>query len=515
MTFLYPQAFILLGLPLFLLFKKTTKKVHWYLLLLSASFIIISIARPVIPQTTQKLSRFSTDIVIAIDLSYSMNAKDVSPSRFIEAKRRIGELLKLLPNDRFGVIGFTSQALILSPLSSDHELLLHLFDSLERDQIITRATNIMEVLKLITKLSAQLPRQILIFTDGGDQKNWQEEIKFANENNIKVFTNTIGTKSGSMLYENDEVLKDEEGKIVISRRNDSIEKLSNSSGGYFSKDNDISSIADALNNSSTKIKSDFYGVVAHAEFYQVPLFIALILFILGSTNLTNRFFILFLLLIPNIKTEASILDFWYINDAKNSYEQKDYYDSIKSFKRLEDKNWQVLLNLANAEYKAGEYNSALKTLEKIKTTDASLKAKLYCYMGDAMFRLKKPRKAEVLYFKSLLLLDDEKCEANYWHAKASSKTYEMTTGEQKGKENSLAEEDTAPTQKSKKDKKNKKAKSKASKKSGNSGLGSGKSSKKQKTKKASKIGLSSKPTPISSKQYELINKKSTNEKTPW
>ena len=252
MSFLYPQAFILLSLPVLLFLRKSSKKVNFYLLMLSSIFIIIAIARPILPQTAQKLSRFSTDIVLAIDLSYSMNAKDENPTRFDEAKRRIKELLKQLPNDRFAVIGFTSQALILSPLSADHELLLHLFNNLERDQIITRSTNILSVLKLTTKLSRQLPRQLLIFTDGGDKKSWKKEIEFANENSIKVHISTLGTKKGSMLFEDGTSIKDKSGNIIISRLNRSIEKLASSSSGEYSEDEDITSLADALSNNSKK-----------------------------------------------------------------------------------------------------------------------------------------------------------------------------------------------------------------------------------------------------------------------
>jgi len=512
MSFLYPQAFILLSLPVLLFLRKSSKKVNFYLLMLSSIFIIIAIARPILPQTAQKLSRFSTDIVLAIDLSYSMNAKDENPTRFDEAKRRIKELLKQLPNDRFAVIGFTSQALILSPLSADHELLLHLFNNLERDQIITRSTNILSVLKLTTKLSRQLPRQLLIFTDGGDKKSWKKEIEFANENSIKVHISTLGTKKGSMLFEDGTSIKDKSGNIIISRLNRSIEKLASSSSGEYSEDEDITSLADALSNNSKKIRSDFYGVSGHLELYHIPLSIALILFMFGSTTLASRVFVLILLIVPTFKVEASIFDFWYIYKATSEYEKKDFDTSAEYFSKLGDKNWQALLNVANAQYHAGEYNSALKTLERIKTTDSVLKSKIYCAMGNAMLRLKKPRKAETLYFKSLILVDDKKCEQNYWHAHFSSKTYEMSTGEQKAKLTSLADESTTTTKGSKKDKK---SKSKAESKSGKSGSGSGKSSKKQQKKKSSKIKLSSKPAPISSKQYELINKKSTNEKTPW
>jgi len=512
MSFLYPQAFILLSLPILLFFRKSSKKANFNLLILSSIFIIIAIARPVLPQTKQKLNRFSTDIVLAIDLSYSMNAKDENPTRFDEAKRRIKELLKHLPNDRFAVIGFTSQALILSPLSFDHELLLHLFDNLERDQIITRSTNILSVLKLTTNLSKQIPRQLLIFTDGGDQKSWKKEIEFANENSIKIHISALGTKSGSMLFEDGETIKDKNGNIVISQLNSSIEKLSSSSSGFYSEGGDMTSLAHELSDNSKKIRSEFYGVSGHTELYHIPLTIGLILFMLGSTNLASKVFIVLLLIFPTFRAEANIFDFWYIYKAKNEYEKKDFDASAEYFAKLGDKNWQALLNVANAQYHAGEYNSALRTLERIKTTDSNLKSRIYCEMGNAMLRLKKPRKAEVLYFKSLILLDDKECEQNYWHAHFSSKTYEMSTGKQKAKLTSLADEASTTTKGSKKEKK---SKSKAKSKNGKSGSGSGKSSKKSQKKKNSKIKLSSKPTPISSKQYELINKKSVNEKTPW
>jgi len=510
MTLLYPQLLLLLVLPLYLWKKAATKNLNLIFLLLSTVFIIFALARPVIPNEAQKLSRLSTDIILAIDLSYSMNATDVNPNRFEEAKRRIKELLKKLPDDRFAVIGFTSKALILSPLSADHELLVHLFDALDREQIITRSTNLMDVLELTTKLSSQLPRQLLLFTDGGDQRDWSEEIAFAKENNIHIYVSLLGTKRGSKLFEDGSVLKDERGNIVVTRANGTIETLCTMTEGLYS--GTIEGLSDALSKKATKIKSDFYGISGNKELFYIPLTVATLLFILGSTNILTRFFILLLFTLPTYEAKADIFDFFYIYQANNSFEKENFLESAKNYKKLGDKNWQSMLNLSYANYKAGEYEKALKILERIKTTDPSLKSDIYCRMGDTMLRLKKPRKAKALYFKSLLLKEDAKCRENYWHAHFSVKTYEMSTGEQKNIANSLADSSSTSTKGSEKEKK---SKNKSEGKEGKSGAGGGKSSKTSKQKKGSSIALSSKPTPVSSKQYDLINKKSVNEKTPW
>ncbi len=91
-------------------------------LLFSIALVILSLARPVIPQKPLEIEQAGRDVILAIDLSYSMRGTDVAPSRLEEAKKILIETVKTHPKDRFGVIGFTTQAIVLSPLTKDTEL---------------------------------------------------------------------------------------------------------------------------------------------------------------------------------------------------------------------------------------------------------------------------------------------------------------------------------------------------------------------------------------------------------
>ena len=126
MTLLYP-VFLWFLLPLSLLFlgvkkQKLTQVGHSIILLL----ILLSLTRPVIKKGLQERSLHARDIIIALDVSYSMQAEDVNPTRYIFAKQTIEAFLKQNPKDNLMLIAFTTNPLLLSPPTTDHTLLFTL-----------------------------------------------------------------------------------------------------------------------------------------------------------------------------------------------------------------------------------------------------------------------------------------------------------------------------------------------------------------------------------------------------
>ena len=113
MTLLFPEALILLlGLALLLL----RRSVPWRLALVLA-LMIIALSRPAMERQAVEKRMEGVAAVIALDLSYSMQAKDIAPSRFLAAKETIAKLVAQTPQNRYALFGFTTNALILSPFT--------------------------------------------------------------------------------------------------------------------------------------------------------------------------------------------------------------------------------------------------------------------------------------------------------------------------------------------------------------------------------------------------------------
>ncbi len=173
MSFLYPFAFVLL-LPLYFLYKKHYVS-HKYtqrekrFLFLALAFIFIALTRPVIPNALNKQKFDAQDFIVAIDASYSMQAKDLLPSRYEVAKESLKQIIQALPKNRFSIFAFTSNAILISPPTTDTAISIMALEALEPQYILTKGTSLLALLKTISKTSFK-QKSLIIFSDGGEDK---------------------------------------------------------------------------------------------------------------------------------------------------------------------------------------------------------------------------------------------------------------------------------------------------------------------------------------------------------
>jgi len=118
MTLLYPQYLWLLLLILPFFMKKDFRefRITFYGYILTFMFIVIALSRPVIEQEPIESKQMLSDIIIGVDLSFSMQGEDLKPTRLLYAKEKLKEMVQVEDKSRFGVLGFTINAIILSPM---------------------------------------------------------------------------------------------------------------------------------------------------------------------------------------------------------------------------------------------------------------------------------------------------------------------------------------------------------------------------------------------------------------
>ncbi len=243
MSFLFPQYFwLLLLLFLIMLWRRKSKesdivnqaKQKLILIYIALFMIIIALSRPVLNEGVVKQEYEGSEIVIALDLSYSMQAKDIKPNRLEASKEMIKRLISARVHDRFALLGFTSNAIILSPLSSDAELLSHQLDLISSETIITKGTNMASVLDLSIKLSEVKQKNLIIVGDGADKQDFSKEIAFAKDNGLSISMVIMATSAGARLKDkHGKWLKDSSGHLVITAKNNKVKKLCLASGGVF------------------------------------------------------------------------------------------------------------------------------------------------------------------------------------------------------------------------------------------------------------------------------------------
>jgi len=471
--------FLLFLVPFFTLKNFRDFRVSTYGYIFTYILLVLALSRPVFESQPVHSEEILSDIVLGVDLSYSMQATDITPSRLAFAKEKLFKLLNTREKSRFGVIGFTTNAIVLSPLTQDTQLLKHLFNALDEKLIMTKGSSIMPALKLSREMSSSKFPSVVIFSDGGDKESYIAEAKYAKENSLVVNIFIIGTKIGStLLLENRELLKDENENIVVSRINENISIISKMSGGVYTSDYGV--LMSALDTQKNKDFKSKTTTVNNQELFYYFIFLAIVMFLVSVTTLKRH--ILAFALLFGVNINADILDYF------------------------QEKN-RVAFKSANYYYKEGEYEKALLSYESVKSSSVAFKSRLYFNMGNTFVRLKEFKKARESYLKSLTLEYSKEADENLAYIKNVEEEMIMNTGQQKTNEHS------STAKKSENSKNKKQGGSSNMKVSANASSGATKSAKKSIAK--SMLDLNQGRAKLSSKQYELINKRSLNEKKPY
>ena len=237
-----------------------SKKTRSFLLIGSFVFLVLAFARPVVNNGDIKVKSSFINMVVAIDMSKSMFANDVYPTRFEFAKKKFVDMLSGLKNTKVSLIGFSSQTFLISPLTQDFHSLKFLTTNLNINNVSLKGTDILNTLETANELMENQKKKILfLLTDGADNKDFKKEIAYAKKHNITVYIYGIGTIKGGVIDTPNGALKDKNGNMVVVKLNENIKTLALNSGGAYMKQtlkkDDIRMITTDIQN-SFKAKDD-------------------------------------------------------------------------------------------------------------------------------------------------------------------------------------------------------------------------------------------------------------------
>jgi len=406
-----------------------TLKARNALFFLIAVLIIIALAAPVIKDGKVEVKAKSADIMIALDISDSMLAQDVYPNRLKLAKQKALELLRLAPNERIGVIAFAKNSYLVSPLSFDHEAVRFLLSKLDTSSITEQGTNLMSMLQVVDRsIKNDSKKYLLLLSDGGDSKDFSKEIAFAKAKGIVVFVLGMGTKQGAPIkMSNGEFIK-QNGKIIISKLNEKIADLATQTGGVYiqnvNSNQDIKMMLKEIESHSKKKELKSQEIEKYIPLFYFPLGLALLLLLIATSSMSKRVkvevpsaFIAMLILFNTTSSNAAVMDFMDIREAKQAYEHKQYEKAANMYehhaKRADSSS--AYYNAANAMYKLGKYKEAAKLYEKSYFTKPQERAKMEANLGNAYAKqgdMQNLEKAVKEYEKSLKLVDDKDVREN-------------------------------------------------------------------------------------------------------
>ena len=254
--------------------------------------IIIALLGPSFGNDSKEIKSVGKDIMIAVDLSQSMNAIDIQPSRLEKVKYELNNIIEQFNSDRIGLIIFSSEAFIQCPLTYDQSALGLFIETLNSRLVPRTGTDFGPALSLaLDKLDTDestidaKAKIIILISDGEDfgdkTANVRTEIK---DRGIKLFTLGVGTTQGSKINTANGYKKDQAGNEVISKLNrKSLKELAARTGGkYFEinqRQNDVSRLINTINSVEGQLR-DARMVDVSANKYIYFLLAALVLLII-------------------------------------------------------------------------------------------------------------------------------------------------------------------------------------------------------------------------------------------
>ncbi len=221
--------------------KLRAKAILW---IIAWAFLVTGAANPQVGTKLEEVKRQGVDVILAVDVSTSMECEDLPPTRLESAKHEILEFVNGLKGDRIGLIAFAGSAIMHCPLTTDYGAVKLLVRVLEPNLVPDPGTALADAIDLARK-SFNNPdaksRVLIIITDGEDHEERAiEAAEDAAREGIKVYTIGMGTPQGAPIPLKDEqgrdagFKRDKGGVVVVTRLNDVLlDRIAEAGGGRY------------------------------------------------------------------------------------------------------------------------------------------------------------------------------------------------------------------------------------------------------------------------------------------
>jgi len=213
------------------------------LLIIIALLLVFVLARPQYGAIQRPIIQRGVDIMIAIDVSNSMLARDITPNRLARAKEQLRNLIHRVKGDRIGIIAFAGDAFIACPLTLDKGLAADILDSIDTKTVPIQGTAIGDAIRMAMRAyerSGQGHKVLILLTDGEDHEGAPlEAAKEAAKSGIIIYAIGIGSERGELIpLEGGKYKEDRSGHKVTSKLDFTIlQKIALSTGGKAVKAN--------------------------------------------------------------------------------------------------------------------------------------------------------------------------------------------------------------------------------------------------------------------------------------
>jgi len=383
--------------------------VKFVLLLTALALIILMIARPQFGTKINREKRTGIETIIAMDISNSMLAEDVTPSRLDRSKMMVENLVDHFTNDKIGLIVFAGDAFIQLPITSDYVSAKMFLSSITPSMIATQGTDIAKAITMSTNSFTQqegVGKAIIVITDGEDHEGGAlEAAKEAQNKGMRVYVLGVGSPKGAPIPTgNGDYMKDNMGQTVMTGLNEEMcRQIAQAGGGAYIHVENNSNAQEQLDHELDKlakkeIESTIYS--DYDEQFQAVCIIVLLLLIievcildiknpmLKNVSLFKRnkkavVAVLFLLVATGVQAQGDRL---LVRQGNKQFRAGNYAEAEVSYRKAVEKNprnAQAHYNLGNALLGQRKDSAAVVQFENAakQETNAMRKAQSYHNIG--------------------------------------------------------------------------------------------------------------------------------------
>ncbi|WP_069130905.1 vWA domain-containing protein [Rhodohalobacter halophilus] len=278
-------------------FWSTGDRVRMFAILISMFFFIVALAGPKIGTEVREIQRSGLNIMVAMDLSRSMNAEDVRPNRLDKAKFEVNRLVNRLQGDRIGLIVFSGEAYIQAPITADYSALRLFLDVANTDQMPVTGTNFRSAMERAIEVFDSVERQnasnVLLFIADGENHgpDYDDTLRELTDRGVTVFTVGVGTSEGGPIpiYDDQGRLtgyhRDQQGNTVTTRlEENTMRRIADAGGGEYYALRSGSDTIEPFFARLDELERGEFGSQEYADYenqYQILMMIGMLFFVTG------------------------------------------------------------------------------------------------------------------------------------------------------------------------------------------------------------------------------------------
>ena len=383
--------------------------VKFWILQGALALLIVMLARPQFGTKISNEQRVGIETIIAMDISNSMLAEDIVPSRLDRSKMMVENLVDHFTNDKIGLLVFAGDAFVQLPITSDYVSAKMFLSSIDPSMMATQGTDIARAIDMATHSFTQeegIGKAIIVITDGEDHEGGAlEAAKAAKDAGMRVYVLGVGSPNGAPIPipGTGDYMKDNTGNTVMSALNeDMCRQVAQAGGGAYIHVENNSAAQDQLDNELDKLAKKETTSTVYSEFdeqFQAVAILALLLLILEICIFDRRNPLLRRLSLFGSKKKAATAvlllvamtasaqsDRQYIREGNKQFRIGQYDKAEVSYRKAVEsnpKNPQATFNLGNALLAQKKDSAAVQQFEQAARMESNplRKSAAYHNMG--------------------------------------------------------------------------------------------------------------------------------------